>query len=92
MTDGVLLADVLGSDGCDGAALYHLMSKPSEREIPDQALAYDFGITEVSTEVDGEKVVLYDSKKASVYSLQPVLCAVCNENDHFATHNLTIPI
>ena len=92
LQDGVLIVAVLGSDGCDGAAGYHMMSKPTEREIPDHALAYDFGITEVSTKVDGEKVVLYDSEKVSVFNLQPKLRAACNENDHYATHSLTVPI
>ena len=52
---------------------------------------FDFGITKISTDLDGELVTLYDSNKVSVYSLQPVLRAACNENDHFATHYLTIP-
>ena len=86
------MVDVLGSDGCNSAAGYHLMSKPSEREIPDHALAYDSGITEVSMQVDGVKVVLYNCGEVSVYNLQPVLRAVCNENDHFATHTVTLPI
>ena len=93
VNDGVLTVDVIGSDGCDGAAGYGMMSKPTERDIPDHALAYDFGITEVSvTLANFTKVVLYDSKKVSVYNLQPVLRAACNENDHYATHSLTIPI
>ena len=91
--DGVLVVDVIGSDGCDGAAGYGMMSKASERNIPDHSLAYDFGITEVSaTTADRNKIVLYDSKKVSVYNLQPVLRAACNENDHHSTHSLTIPI
>ena len=61
LQDGILMVDILGSDGCDGAAGYHMMSKPTEREIPDHALAYDFGITEVSTNVADKKVFLYDS-------------------------------
>jgi len=40
----------------------------------------------------GEDVLLYDSKRVSVYSLQPVLRAACIENDNFSTHSLTIPI
>ena len=92
LEDGVLKVAILGSDGCDGAAGYHLMSKPTEREIPDHALAYDFGITEVSTQLKGEKLVLYDSVAVSVFNLQPKLRAACNENDHFATHSLTVPI
>ena len=91
--DGVLTVDVLGSDGCDGAAGYGMMSKASERDVPDHALAYDFGITEVSAfTADSKKVVLYDSNTVSVYNLQPVLRAACNENDHYSTHSLTIPI
>ena len=89
---GVLHVDILGSDGCDGAAGYHMMSKPSDREIPDHALAYDFGITEVSASLENEKIVLYDSTKVSVFNLQPVLRAACNENDHYSTHFITIPI
>ena len=70
-----------------------MMSKASERNIPDHSLAYDFGITEVkATTADGNKIVLYDSQKVSVYNLQPVLRAACNENDHHSTHSLTIPI
>ena len=91
--DGVLTVDVIGSDGCDGAAGYGMMSKASDRDIPDHSLAYDFGITEISSRTaDSKKVVLYDSKKVSVYSLQPVLRAACNENNHYSTHSLTIPI
>ena len=37
-------------------------------------------------------MVLYDSEKVSVFNLQPKLRAACNENDHFATHSLTVPI
>ena len=40
----------------------------------------------------GETVTLYDSETVSVNSLQPVLRAACDENDHFSTHSLTIPI
>ena len=45
--DGMVLVEVLGSDGCDGAAGYGMMSKASDRDIPDHALAYDFGITQI---------------------------------------------
>ena len=41
---------------------------------------------------NGEKFILYNSAKVSVYNLQPVLRAAANENDHFSTHSLTIPI
>ena len=60
--------DILGSNGCDGAAGYHMMSKPTERDIPDHALAYDFGITQISTKVDDEVIVLYDSNTVSVFN------------------------
>ena len=92
LEEGILRVDILGSDGCDGAAGYHMMSKPTERDIPDHALAYDFGVTEVSAKVKGKKIVLYDSCAVSVYNLQPNLRAACNENDHYATHSLTLPI
>ena len=85
--------DILGSDGCDGAAGYGLMSKPTDRAVPDHSLAYDFGITEVSVTLPGsEKVILFESDNVSVYSLQQFLRAACNENDHFSTHYLTIKI
>ena len=56
--EGVLKVKVLGSDGCDGAAGYSMMSKPTES---DHSLAYGIGITEVSTKVQNEKIVLYDT-------------------------------
>ena len=42
--DGVLKVDILGSDGCDVAAGYHMMSKLTEREIPDRVLAFTLGL------------------------------------------------
>ena len=56
-------------------------------------MAYDFGITEVSTKVAGEKVVLYDSTTVlAVYNLQPKLRAAANENDHFEQPSFFVPL
>ena len=39
-----------------------------------------------------KKGVLYDSTTVSVYNLQPKLRATTNENDHYASHGLTVSI
>ena len=56
--DGKVSIEVLGSDGCDGAAGNGFMSKASDRDIPDHALAYDFGITQITARsTNGKKTI-----------------------------------
>ena len=76
------------SDGCDGMSQYELSSKATSRGLPDHGLSYDMQLMKVSC----EKGVLLEANNSSIFSLTPVMRAQANENDHFATHTLTIPI
>ena len=80
--------DVEGSDGCDGMGQYELSSKPTDRPLPDHGLSYDFQLMKVSC----ASGVLMEANNCSVFSLTPVMRAAANENNHFSTHHLCVPI
>ena len=76
------------SDGCDGMGQYELSSKATDRALPDHGLSYDMQLMKVEC----EEGILLEANDSSVYSLTPVMRASANENNHFSTHTLTVPI
>ena len=85
---GEVEVTIEGSDGCDGMGDYELSSKPTDRQLPDHGLSYDFQLLKVTCDAG----VLLESTNSSVFSLTPVMRAAANENNHFSTHHLTVPI
>ena len=79
------------SDGCNGFGSWHLSSECSKGDLPDHGLSYDVKIMKIKT-VEAPFATLFEDTGASVTACKPIMCAAANENDHMATHLLTIPI
>ena len=87
---GIVKVHTHASDGCDGFGDWDLCSNKTNVELPDHGLSYDCKILKiVSVE---PSLTLFEDSGASVSSCKPILRAAANENDHFSTHMLTIPI
>ena len=78
------------SDGCDGFGNWDLISKKTDVELPDHGLSYDYKVMRIESTDHG--VILFEDCGASVNACHPVMRAAANENCHFSTHSLTIPI
>ena len=78
------------SDGCDGFGDFDLISSRTNLEHPDHGLSYDVKMMKI--ECAELSLVLFEDSGARVNSCKPVMRAAANENDHFSTHMITIPI
>ena len=80
-----------GSDGCDGFGDWDLGSEKTNVDLPDHGLSYDCKILKIETK-EPPFFTLFEDTGASVNACKPVMRAACNENEHFSTHLITIPI
>ena len=87
---GELEVHVFASDGCDGFGDWDLISEKTNVELPDHGLSYDCKIIKI--EAVNHRAILFEDFGASVHACKPILRAAANENDHFATHSVTIPV
>ena len=87
---GILKVHTHASDGCDGFGDWDLCSNKTNVDLPDHGLSYDCKILRI--ECEEANLTLFEDSGASVSACRPILRAAANENDHFSTHMLTIPI
>ena len=90
--EGIIKVHTHASDGCDGFGNWDLITQKTNVDLPDHGLSYDCKILNIKTTNLENNFTLFEDSGVAVNACKPVMRAAANENDHFSTHLLTIPI